>query len=313
MARCLTIGRMQPTEFARIWPEPVDITGAIGALWIFPVKSCAGIQVGAARLLPTGLEWDRAWMIVDAHGRFLTQREAPQMAHILPHIDTASDQLHLAYRLHPGGPRLSVPLALPWLSVQPQLRVRVWKSEVLAWDLGDAAAQWCTQALGQPCRLVRYDPAQQRLSNPRWTGGLQAPNQFADGYPLLVTTSAAFQDLNARLHQQGHAPVDGLRFRANIVLDGLAAHEEDYIDTLWVQAEQPVAIRLGKPCSRCPIPDIDPQTAARSPEVGQTLGAYRQDARLDGAITFGMNAVVAHGAGQWLRQGQAVGGRLKFD
>jgi len=70
---------------------------------------------------------------------------------------------------------------------------------------------------------------------------------------------------------------------------------------------------LGKPCSRCPIPNIDPKTAKASPEVGDTLAQYRQDDRLQGAITFGMNGVVALGAGQVLRVGQAVGGQLKFD
>lgn len=289
---------------------PADITGVIGALWVFPIKSCAGIAVAGARLLPTGLEWDRAWMVVDLQGRFITQREVPHMALVTPHIDTANGQLHVAYA---GQPRLSVPLELPLLSPQPQRRVQVWKSEVLAWDMGEDAAQWFTQALGRPCRLVRYDPAQRRLSNTKWTGGIQAPNQFADGYPLLVTSSAAFDDLNERLQQQGHAAVDGLRFRANIVLDGLAAHEEDYVETLWVHAAQPVAIRLGKPCSRCPIPNIDPRTGLSSPEVGQTILTYRQDARLDGAITFGMNAVVAQGAGQLLQVGQAVGAQLKFE
>ena len=290
--------------------EPADVTGTIGALWIFPVKSCAGIAVREARLLPTGLEWDRAWMVVDAQGQFVTQRDVPHMVLLQPQIDVQAGLLRLSY---PGLPALNVPLALPFMSAASQLPVQVWNSHLPAWDAGDDAAQWFTQALGRDCRLVRFDPAQQRLSNIRWTGGIRAPNQFADGYPLLVTTSAAFTALNERLQVQGHSAVDGLRFRANLVLDGLAEHEEDFIDTLWVQAAEPVAIRLGKPCARCPIPNIDPLTAHSSPEVGDTIAQYRQDARLDGAITFGMNAVVAQGAGQLLQVGQRVGGCLKFD
>lgn len=290
--------------------DQADVFGTIGALWVFPIKSCAGICVQQALLLPAGLEWDRAWMVVDAQGHFITQREVPHMALVQPRIDAALGLLNISY---PGQSGLAVPLALPFMAAAPQLRVQVWNTHVQAWDMGDEAARWFTQALGRDCRLVRFDPAQQRLSSTKWTGGIQAPNQFADGYPLLVTTSAAFDALNAKLQGQGHAPVEGVRFRANIVLDGLAKHEEDFIDTLWVDAPQPLAIRLGKPCSRCPIPNIDPLTAQSSPEVGDTIGQYRQDARLNGAITFGMNAVVAQGAGQLLQVGQAVGGQLKFD
>lgn len=290
--------------------DQADVAGSIGALWVFPIKSCAGIAVQQAQLLPTGLEWDRAWMVVDPQGRFITQRDVAQMALVQPHIDAQAGQLRVSY---PAQEDLCVPLALPLLHAGPQLPVQVWSSHVTAWDMGDEAARWFSQALGRDCRLVRFDPAQQRLSSSKWTGGIQAPNQFADGYPLLVTTSSAVDALNRKLQAQGHAPVDGLRFRANIVLDGLAEHEEDFIDTLWVQSAQAVAIRLGKPCSRCPIPNIDPRTAQSSPEVGDTIQQYRQDARLGGAVTFGMNAVVAQGAGQMLQVGQAVGGLLKFD
>ena len=290
--------------------DQADVTGTIGALWVFPIKSCAGIAVQQAQLLPTGLEWDRAWMVVDPIGMFITQREVAQMALVQPSIDTAAGLLRLQF---PGQAGCSVPLALPLQGEVADVSVQVWDSRVHAWDMGEAVAQWLSQALQRPCRLVRFDPAQQRLSSLTWTGGIQAPNQFADGYPLLVTTSAAFEALNDKLQAQGHAAVDGLRFRANIVLNGLAEHEEDFLETVWVGAAQPVALRLGKPCSRCPIPNIDPRTAQSSPEVGDTLAQYRQDARLDGAITFGMNAVVAQGAGQVLRVGQTVGGQLKFD
>ena len=304
---CSACDNRRMTAFAI---DQADVTGTIGALWIFPIKSCAGIAVQQARLLPTGLEWDRAWMVVDPQGVFLTQRDLPRMALVRPSLDIAAGVLRVNF---PGQEELEVPLALPLVASAPQLSVQVWSSHVQAWDVGDAAAQWFSRALQRECRLVRFDPAQQRLSSTKWTGGIQAPNQFADAYPLLVTTSAAFVALNDRLQAQGHAVVDGVRFRANIVLDGLAEHEEDFMETVWVAAAEPVTLRLCKPCARCPIPNIDPITAQISPEVGAALAQYRQDARLDGAITFGMNAVVAKGAGQVLQVGQCVGGLLKFD
>lgn len=292
--------------------EHADVTGRIAELWIYPIKSCAGVQVQEARLVATGLEWDRAWMVVDAHGQFLTQRELPQMALIRPTLDMAAQQLHVQA---PGMPTLTLPLELPLLQPMSQRRVQVWRSEVMAWDMGEAATQWFSQVLGQTCHLVRFDPAQKRYSNTKWTAGIQAPNQFADGYPLLVITDSAVVALNQRLQAQGVQPVTGLRFRANVVLGDLQDHEEDYIETLWIEsgADAPAALHLGKPCSRCPIPNIDPVTAQSSPEVMATLSQYRQDARLDGSITFGMNACIAQGQGHVLRVGQLVGGQLKFE
>ena len=74
-----------------------------------------------------------------------------------------------------------------------------------------------------------------------------------------------------------------------------------------------VQLQPVKPCARCPIPDIDPATAESSPEVGNTLRSYRQDARVNGAITFGMNAIVRQGVGQVLRVGQPIGADVRFD
>jgi len=60
-----------------------------------------------------------------------------------------------------------------------------------------------------------------------------------------------------------------------------------------------------KPCSRCTIPDVDPDTADTGMAVGEALQAYRQDRRLMGAVTFGMNAIVLQGDGQMLHEGMA--------
>lgn len=58
---------------------PSDLSAVISRLYVYPVKSCAGMQMQEALLTETGLEFDRAWMVVDAQGEFLTQRELPRM------------------------------------------------------------------------------------------------------------------------------------------------------------------------------------------------------------------------------------------
>ena len=282
-----------------------DLSGTIARLFVYPVKSCAGIEVQQALLTDTGLDLDRAWMVVDAEGMFVTQRTLPRMALIRPQLK--GDEMVLRA---PGMLALHVAID----AVEALAKVTVWRDTVPAWDMGAVAAQWFTDFLGQPCRLVRFDPEYRRLSSMEWTGGVEAPNQFSDGFPLLLASQASMDELNVRLQAAGHAAAGIERFRPNVVLAGVDAHDEDRVDLVRVDAQEgEIHLQPVKPCSRCPIPDIDPATAESNPSVGDTLRTYRKDQRLDGAITFGMNAIVRQGAGQMLRVGQRVAANLRFD
>ena len=220
------------------------LTARIEQLLIYPVKSCAGVAVPEALLTDTGLDLDRAWMVVDAEGEFVTQREMPRLALVQPQLKTD----HLVLRA-PG--MLALHIAID--RVEQPLTVRVWDDLVPAYDLGALAGQWITDFLAQPhagdarpsvgpCRLVRFDPSHRRLSSLKWTGGLEAPNQFSDGYPLLVLSQASLEGLNQQLLEAGQAPVAMARFRPNIVLSGLQAHDEDRLTWLSLASGQPESL-----------------------------------------------------------------------
>jgi uncharacterized protein YcbX len=285
--------------------NPPDVTARIARLFVYPVKSCAGVEVQEAILTETGLDWDRAWMVVDEHGEFVSQRELPRMALITPKLRLSDVVLRA-----PG--MLALHLAMD--AAEEPVKVRVWDDEVDAYDMGGVAAQWFSDFLGQKLRLVRFDPQVRRLSSLKWTGGVEAPNQFADGFPVLVASEASLSLLNERLAAGGHAAVGMERFRPNVVLAGVDAHDEDRLGVMHIATGQGEAqLKPVKPCARCPIPNVDPATAVSSPEVGDTLQGYRQDARLNGAVTFGMNAIVLAGDGLVLRTGQAVTASYSFD
>ena len=281
-----------------------DLSCTLHSLYVHPVKSCAGIGVRSSLLVETGLEFDRAWMLVDERGEFVTQRELPRLALIQPLL-RQSDMVLRA----PG--MLALHLALD--RVESALTVRVWDDWVPAWDMGALAAQWCSDFAGRALRLVRFDPEHRRLSERRWTGEYEAQTAFADGYALLVTSTASLAELNRRLQQQGAAPVQMSRFRPNLVLDGIDAHDEDHVD--WLEIDTPqgtVQLKLVKPCARCTIPGVDPLTGVQGFEVIDALAAYRSDPRVDGAATFGMNAIVVNGLEHQLAVGQACRARLAF-
>lgn len=288
-----------------------DFSGVISALFVYPVKSCAGVKVQEALMLDTGFEFDRAWMVVDSNGEFLTQRELPCMALIQPQLKHYEMVLRA-----PGMLALHIKLD----EVEAPIRVRVWEDEVEAYDMGAVAAQWFSDFLGVKARLVRFDPEHQRVSSRAWTGDVEALNQFNDGFPILVISEASLVHLNGLLMASGSPAVSMLRFRPNIVLAAFndaneqIPHEEDRLDVLHISTEQgSLQLKPVKPCSRCPIPNIDPVTALSSPEVGDMLQSYRSDSRVNGAVTFGMNAVVLSGFEQTLKPGQAVTANYRFE
>lgn len=288
-----------------------DFSAVIAELYVYPVKSCAGVAVKEAYLTETGLDLDRAWMVVDAHNAFLTQRELPRMALIQPQIRTDDIVLRA-----PG--MLALHLAID--KVEAAVQASVWGQAVAAYDMGPIAAQWVTDFLGVTARLVRFDPEHKRASSLSWTGGLEALNQFSDGYPLLVTSQASLNGLNDKLRAAGQAAVTMARFRPNIVLDdatgaveAVVAHDEDRLQQLEiVTAEGRVRLQPVKPCPRCPIVNIDPLSASSTPVVNDMLQTYRQDARLNGALSFGMNTITLEGVDQLLQVGQVVTGSYQF-
>jgi uncharacterized protein YcbX len=280
-----------------------EITARIERLFVYPVKSCAGVELKEALLTETGLDLDRAWMVVDEAGEFVTQRELPRMALIRPQL-----KLHEVVLRAPG----MLALHLQIDAVQEPARVRLWDEEVGAYDMGPIAAQWFSDFLGRKLRLVRFDPDHRRLSSAKWTGGAEALNQFSDGFPLLVVSQASLALLNEKLAAAGRAPVGIERFRPNIVLSGIEAHDEDRVAMFEIATEPAVRLQPVKPCSRGPIPDIDPATAQIDPAVSATLRTYRSDERLNGAVSFGMNLIIAQGMDQTLRVGQAVTAELQF-
>ena len=174
-----------------------DVQATIEELWVYPVKSCAGIPLRESELTDTGLLYDRAWMVVDAEGEFVSQRELPRMALIQPSFKMGQLMLRA-----PG--MLSLHLGLD--VAEGPLKVRVWDDAVDAYDMGDVAAQWFSDFLGPDApahlkrlRLARFDPDVKRPCDPAWTGGREATTQFADGFGLLVTSNASLADLQGRI------------------------------------------------------------------------------------------------------------------
>lgn len=260
----------------------------LSQLWVYPVKSLAGIPLPAATAGERGLPWDRRFMLLDDDGVFLTQRRAPQMVLVQPALE--GETLVLRHRTQPLPP-LHLPLAAPEGAV---MRVALWDDEVesVRVPAGDA---WLSSALGIPCQLVALAPGGHRIATKEPLASLRARTAFADGYPYLITGQASLDALNARVAP----PLEMRRFRPNLVIAGGDAFAEDSWRRLRIDG---VELRLVKPCGRCAITTVDPDTGTYGKEPLRTLAQFRRGG--DGSVYFGQNAVAdAHGE---LRVGAVV-------
>jgi len=243
----------------------------VSGLAVYPVKSCRGIELEEAMVGATGFDLDRQWMVVDADGRFLSQREAPELAQ----IEVAVGDGRLSLRA-PDLPTLSVSLETPPGSAG---KVEVWRDRCAAVDEGDAAAGWFTRHLGREARLVRMAGDDSRALSTETVQGVAV--SFADAFPFLLVSEASLEELKRRLE----TPVPMNRFRPNIVVAGCAPHAEDSWSRVGIGE---VVFQVANPCARCVITTTDQWTGERGPEPLRTLASYRMVA---GKVLFGQNLV----------------------
>ncbi len=241
----------------------------------YPVKSLAGGGHDAAQVHRWGIAWDRRWMVVDAAGRFMTQREHPRMALLRAAVKDGVLTLW-----EPGR----TPCTVPAGADGARRVVDVWRDEVAAADCGDAVAAWLTAALGVGCRLVHLADTGARRLRADCARGEEEVVSFADGFPVLLASRSSLADLNRRLM----TPVPMSRFRPNLVVSGAPAWAEDTWRRVRIGR---VVFRVERPCDRCVMTTIDQSTGER-PDGNEPLATLGRFRRADsGKIMFGQNLV----------------------
>ena len=258
----------------------------LSQIWRYPVKSLRGNQLRSATVDARGISLDRHWMLVDGQGTFLSQRQLPRM--VLVKTQVEDQGLHLSA---PGMPELTIPHTSDGTNT---VRVKVWRDECEAQTADPRADSWLSEFLGRDCRLVLLAPGTVRQVDPDYAlHGDQVG--FADGFPFLLISQASLDDLNLRLP----APLSMERFRPNLVISGCDAYAEDSWQRIRIGE---LVFRVAKPCSRCVIPTIDPDTGSRQgDEPLKTLLQYRKQGN---KVMFGQNLL--HEGGGSLDQGMRV-------
>lgn len=245
------------------------------SIHVHPVKSMRGLDVPSAQVESRGLQFDRRWMLVDANARFVTARQHPKLLRFA--VECIREGLVI---FAPDGSARDV--AEPSASA-PTMTVGIWKSTSPARVADAATNAWLSQHLGIEVRLVHMADDCERTVSRDWSqpGDIVS---FADGFPLLLIGTASLELLNTKLE----TPVTMANFRPNLVVETTLPHVEDSWKRIRIGAAE---FALCKPCTRCVLTTIDPDTAvpAANGEPLATLKTYRREAI---GVTFGQNLLV---------------------
>lgn len=249
-------------------------------LFVYPVKSLAGIALREAEVQASGLQYDRQWMLVDERGVFVSQREIPEMALLGTALE--APLLTVFSRKNPEI-RLQIPLEAPESELEP-IEVQIWNDVCAARAYGTPYNRWFSEQLGFRLRLVFLPDSTRRRTDGQYA---DSTVRFADGFPYLLIGQASLDALNGRLAQ----PLPMNRFRPNFVFGGGTPFEEDEWHTFRIGSQ---LFRCVKPCARCTIITIDQGNAGRSTEPLHTLSQFR---RAGQKVLFGQNTVWLGGSG----------------
>nr|XP_043635796.1 mitochondrial amidoxime reducing component 2-like isoform X1 [Erigeron canadensis] len=262
---------------ASLSSESLTTDSRVKAIMIYPIKSCKGMSVSEAPLSPTGFLWDRHWAVVNSNnGRACTQRVEPRLAlihvHLPPLAFSSSPPPPCSCLVvgAPGMPELQVSLSKPSLKSDG---VSVWEWTGSALDEGDKAAQWFTDFLGKPCRLVRFnEDSETRPVDPLYATGFNV--KFTDAFQFLLISQASLDTVNEQLKE----PVSINRFRPNILVDGCESFAEDLWKQIRINQSNFHGVML---CPRCKVPTINQEDATEGSEPTATMMKFRSAKALE--------------------------------
>ncbi len=248
----------------------------VSALTIYPIKSTVGIAGAHFAVAPTGLAYDRHWVLVDANGVAITGRKHQQMLAFTTSLH--SDHLQVTHR---NGQSMSVPLSPEGNTPNP---VQIFSSDTFGLEAKQEVSAWFSSILGVEAKLLAVDPSQPREVKAKHGGKTGDVVKFADMNPVLLISEASLQALNDRLEE----PVSMRNFRPNIVIKGCEPYEEDTWQSIRIGD---CTFAVAQPCERCVFTTIHPDTLEKNKqgEPLRTLNTYRKTP--SGGVAFGVHLI----------------------
>jgi len=240
----------------------------------YPVKSLAGNSLSFSEVYERGLKEDRRFMLINDKNVFVSQRNFPQLSQI--EVGINENDLVLRDRRSNQVIRHRLEFELQ------KTEVSIWKDKTSAHlFLYKELDEWISAKIGTPLRFAYMDESDHRAIDPTY-GKEGELVSFADGFPILLCNSSSLEALNDELS----IPIKMNHFRPNIIIE----HDEAWAEDNWKKIKiGSVILRTPKPCARCKVINIDPESGNQNSEILHALSKKRM---YDGKVYFGLNAIV---------------------
>ncbi|KAF2904992.1 hypothetical protein ILUMI_01176 [Ignelater luminosus] len=258
--------------------------GILKQIFIYPVKSCAAFSIDESwELTNTGFKYDRQWMIVNANGVCVTQKNDTRLCLIKPKININKKVLEMHFE---GESVMNVPLnmsASKINSVWPlKCQSKVCGDRIQGWDCGNEVGNWLSEVLGLPgLRLLRQCNDDNGISRSSKQGGQPQLSLTNQAQFLLINTASVQWLMDCIPENQFNKDLQGLinRFRPNFVVEFLQPFVENSCSQIKIGN---ILFKCDGQCTRCQMICIDQSTGEKSVEPLKTLSK-----EFNGKISFG--------------------------
>lgn len=255
----------------------------LSEIWVYPIKSLGGVSLASSRVLESGLELDRRFMLVNEDNEFMTQRQMPTMATLGTRIKDTS--ISVFEKSNPSN-EIQIPYRF---DSEQSVKASIWEARVDSMVASQSYNEWFSDYFRKSVRLVRMNHEEMR-SRKLSVAPYKTDMSYADGYPFLVLSKASVAQLNAELEELGESAVNIRQFRANLIVDQCEAFEEDKLNSFTVGD---CYFNMVKPCARCQVITVDQDTGLSSKQPLKHLAKTRNSGN---KVIFGMNAAFVSGS-----------------
>lgn len=240
-------------------------------IYVYPIKSLAGIEREHIEISQTGLAYDRIYMLIDSQNIAITQREFAKLSLLICEINNKT--------LTVGNPAFGyLDIDMDISNGEPEIAV-LFDKPIGVSTISDRYDQFFSTYLGIPCRLVKIKERSKLIEKYNTEISLQ----LQDGYPVHIVNEASVQFLEDNYG----SPIDYLRFRPNIYVENLSAFEEEQY-SIW-KTVNGLSLQYIKPAGRCQIVNVNPITSISTKDILALLNQYKKQGN---NVLFGAYCIV---------------------
>ena len=235
----------------------------VSAINLAPVKSLGLLSAERVDISSRGIEGDRRFIVLDASGRLVTQRQLGSLTQVTAEYSASDRVLRMTF---PGG-RVVEGQPNPVESTATVLWGRVVEGNLVGGDWASALSEFC----GTDLQLMES----------------AGPGTCFDEYPVSIISQASIDHLAGLTG--GAKSFEAERFRPTLLLDGCQPHEEDSWLGKGLRIGERLRLRLVARDPRCAITTLDPTTGERDFDTLRLILSYRPSVR---AAYFGVYGIV---------------------